>query len=255
MLLPAWGAASSVSSCARRDTGNVIFLPHVAGIRRIPSDWPTCACVRGCADVLPSLQSLEHASYVAALCGGSGRTRRRRGGVREEERRFDIGERTHAMSTKFRNLEKLPSSQSTECMVIVTPATPRIMNVSYACPITTKVAPPRYSGSRERGREIYCATPKMTVWGVARPRRRNDGWTDGRPRTNTQAAVYFSPPSIHVVACSRNRPPSPQERRGRDRRSWSLLTFSLCLPELTISPIPLYCRIHPRISHSDLRRP
>ena len=110
----------SVSSCARRDTGNVIFLPHVAGIRRIPSDRPTCACVRGCADVLPSLplslQSLEHASYVAALCGGSGRTRRRRGGVREEERRFDIGERTHVMSTNFWNLEKLPFSQSTECM-------------------------------------------------------------------------------------------------------------------------------------------
>ena len=127
----------------------------------------------------------------------------------------------------------------------MTPAAPHIMNVSYVCPITTKVAPPRYSGSRERGREIYCATPKMTVWGVARPRRRNDGWTDGRPRTNTQTAVYFSPPSIHVVDCSRNRPPSPQGRRGRDRRSWSLLTFSLCLPELTISPIPLYCRIHP----------
>ena len=165
MLLPAWGAASSVCSCARRDTGNVIFLPHVAGRDTTHTDRPTCACVRGCGDVLPldpapsvpSLRipsSLEHASYVAALCGGSGRTRRRRGGVREEERRFDIGERTHAMSTKFRNLEKLPSSQSTECMVIVTPATPRIMNVSYACPITTKVAPPRHSGSRERGREI-----------------------------------------------------------------------------------------------------
>ena len=127
MLLPAWGAASSVCSCARRDTGNVIFLPHVAGRDTTHTDRPTCACVRGCGDVLPldpapsvpSLRipsSLEHASYVAALCGGSGRTRRRRGGAREEERRFDIGERTHVMSTNFWNLEKLPFSQSTECM-------------------------------------------------------------------------------------------------------------------------------------------
>ena len=37
--------------------------------------------------------------------------------MREEERRFDIGERTHVMSTNFWNLEKLPSSQSIACMV------------------------------------------------------------------------------------------------------------------------------------------
>ena len=119
-LLPAWGAASSVRLllCKKRHRKRDLFTTCGRDTTHTerPADLCMCAWLPRCPPLPPSLQSLEHASYVAALCGGSGRTRRRRGGAREEERRFDIGERTHVMSTNFWNLEKLPFSQSTECM-------------------------------------------------------------------------------------------------------------------------------------------
>ena len=114
-------------------------------------------CVAAPMSSPPSLQSLEHASYVAALCGGSGRTRRRRGGAREEERRFDIGERTHAMSTKFWNLEKLPSSQSIACMVLTSshydPCRPAHNERLLCMPYNDKSRAPEIqwvAGTRER---------------------------------------------------------------------------------------------------------
>ena len=59
-----------------------------------PADLCMCAWLRRCPPLPPSLplslQSLEHASYVAALCGGSGRTRRRRGGLRVCGRKSDV---------------------------------------------------------------------------------------------------------------------------------------------------------------------
>ena len=126
-----------------------------------PADLCMCAWLRRCPPLPPSLplslQSLEHASYVAALCGGSGRTRRRRGGAREEERRFDIGERTHVMSTNFWNLEKLPSSQSIACMVLTSshydPCRPAHNERLLCMPYNDKSRAPEIqwvAGTRER---------------------------------------------------------------------------------------------------------